>query len=55
MISILRGSFDILLPCVMDAAGRCDLPLPVSSRPPTLLVHVIVLGTVSSLQASSSL
>ncbi|CAE7397901.1 unnamed protein product [Symbiodinium sp. CCMP2456] len=26
MISILRGSFDIILPCVLDAAGRCRLP-----------------------------
>ena len=26
MISILRGSFDIILPCVLDAAGRCKLP-----------------------------
>ena len=26
MISILRGSFDIILPCVLDASGRCKLP-----------------------------
>ncbi|CAJ1450288.1 unnamed protein product [Effrenium voratum] len=26
MISILRGSFDIILPCVLDAGGRCKLP-----------------------------
>jgi len=26
MISILRGSFDIILPCVLDTAGRCKLP-----------------------------
>mmetsp|Transcript_36520 Transcript_36520/g.85563 ORF Transcript_36520/g.85563 Transcript_36520/m.85563 type:complete len:732 (+) Transcript_36520:55-2250(+) len=26
MISILRGNFDIILPCVMDSAGRCKLP-----------------------------
>ena len=26
MISILRGSFDIILPCGLDAAGRCKLP-----------------------------
>jgi len=25
MISILRGSFDIILPCVLDTAGRCKL------------------------------
>ena len=30
MISILRCSFDIIVPCVMDAAGRCKLPLQVS-------------------------
>jgi len=26
MISILRGSFDILLPCVVDSYGRCKFP-----------------------------
>mmetsp|Transcript_43374 Transcript_43374/g.101230 ORF Transcript_43374/g.101230 Transcript_43374/m.101230 type:complete len:767 (-) Transcript_43374:126-2426(-) len=26
MVSILRGSFDIILPCVLDAGGRCKLP-----------------------------
>ncbi|CAJ1418102.1 unnamed protein product [Effrenium voratum] len=30
MISILRGSFDIILPCVLDGAGRCKLPPQIS-------------------------
>lgn len=30
MISILRGSFDIIVPCVLDHAGRCKLPTQVS-------------------------
>lgn len=30
MISILRGSFDIIMPCVLDAAGRCKLPSQMS-------------------------
>mmetsp|Transcript_48549 Transcript_48549/g.113323 ORF Transcript_48549/g.113323 Transcript_48549/m.113323 type:complete len:726 (-) Transcript_48549:215-2392(-) len=30
MISILRGSFDIIVPCVLDAAGRCKLPSQMS-------------------------
>ena len=30
MISILRGSFDIIVPCVLDAAGRCKLPAQMS-------------------------
>lgn len=30
MISILRGSFDIIVPCVLDSAGRCKLPAQMS-------------------------
>ena len=30
MISILRGSFDIIVPCVLDHAGRCKLPTQMS-------------------------
>lgn len=30
MISILRGSFDILLPCVVDSYGRCKFPSQMS-------------------------
>mmetsp|Transcript_70353 Transcript_70353/g.115681 ORF Transcript_70353/g.115681 Transcript_70353/m.115681 type:complete len:727 (-) Transcript_70353:60-2240(-) len=30
MISILRGSFDIIVPCVLDHAGRCKLPAQMS-------------------------
>lgn len=26
MLSILRGSFDIMLPCILDTCGRCKLP-----------------------------
>lgn len=30
MISILRGNFDILLPCVVDLRGRCMFPWQMS-------------------------
>ena len=26
MLSILRGSFDFMLPCTLDSCGRCKLP-----------------------------
>lgn len=32
MISILRGSFDIIVPCVLDHAGRCKLPTQMSGE-----------------------
>jgi len=30
MISILRGSFDIIVPCILDAHGRCKFPWSLS-------------------------
>ena len=53
MISILRGSFDIILPCVLDAAGRCKLPAQMSGDMATRLKTLAISSALASLNKNT--